>query len=105
MDWEEEHRKKTTIFYIHAQFLLQLLPESHNSHFFSCLIPNPKRGTKHKHEKAVLKKKSSGREAVSIYAGESDYLIGDRCGGKLEGNVRRTRSKANRNEHGPRITK
>lgn len=42
---------------------------------------------------------------MSIYAGESDYLIGDRCGGKLEGNVRRTRSKANRNEHGPRITK
>lgn len=65
--------------------------------------PSPKKG--HKHEKAVLKKPPTGREAVSIYAGESDYLIGDRCGGKLEGNVRRTRSKANRNEHGPRITK
>lgn len=65
--------------------------------------PSPKKG--HKHEKAVLKKKPTRREAVSIYAGESDYLIGDRCGGKLEGNVRRTRSKANRNEHGPRITK
>lgn len=64
--------------------------------------PSPKKG--HKHEKAVLKK-PTGREAVSIYAGESDYLIGDRCGGKLEGNVRRNRSKANRNEHGPRITK
>lgn len=65
--------------------------------------PSPKKG--HKHENAVLKKKPTGREAVSIYAGESDYLIGDRCGGKLEGNVRRNRSKANRNEHGPRITK